>query len=713
MALINVTPAEYTPAEHLALVYKEGTQYWVKDSSATVSEINVDVLKLLGVDPEDLPAVVFYQDVENAKKKTVADVSNVTVARAAKASTAYVQQVAGQKVDKEVFASAVSAIDLEVTALQKDVADIKEQLGGSGESQGGSLIDRVANLQKATVVEVSKDTPILTTYGEGQAADNKVAATYLPDVALKGSVVSQGIGQKINFVGNCNITRDAAGNITIRIGDNLNSSCFNNTDSKETVGTASASYATSGVNKTLADGTKKSIALLGDNTVTIITAGKIHFDNIADNTFVVTVGSKSYTFGPVTANGYYTAGATAPVATAPTAEAYLYVSNLGAEAKTEEGATGYSGNIQIKIFVHDLEFADGYVTFSVKQTGTEGSQDFTVANAFYLVNDTTTKANATAASVTLTSTSAKTLSGVSYITAGTVSYSATVENVGNPATYNQNNSPVSFTNNTWANSASADVAYNATSASKTTTTLKSGQFADPSVTVSAKNINGQGTTATAKLGKAILIDTTAVTASTATVEYFDTEAKRLKEDFTAWSSADSLADGAAGAEGLMVCKGYLCYPAGNYTGTNDGFNSIVGSNQPDYSACTGNRTYVRNFNKPGDIFGGTIQIKSNKAIGTLVANGVSTSGKEGIKVQIYKPQADGSVNAATAYDIGKTGANGGIGTTASSFGTTASSGVFTNKFVFSFTDGKAADNIWVKITMTPGAGVNLTEMSFI
>lgn len=358
----------------------------------------------------------------------------------------------------------------------------------------------------------------------------------MPDLKFQGQDVGK-LAKSINIVGVGNVTVDDDGNVTIRLGENLNSSSFNTKDSSETNGTASASYTTTGT-RTLADGTSANIWLLGTNTVTITTAGKIHFDDTT-TTFVLVVGDKTFTLGPISKSDTYTDAAQAG--------AKLVVTNWGAEAKAATGATGYSANVTFTINIEALGFADGYVDLSLKhmKAGAIVGKEYAVSNMFYLVNETTQKANATAATVTLSATASnvKVLSGVSYLTGGTVTYTATVDHVGVPATNGATTSPVTFDCAGWAVDKTADVAYNATSASATAS-LVTGQYASTATTVTAtaKNINGAGTTASASLGKALLVDTTTVKASTDTIEYFDTETKRLQSDMTtAWVSATSLA----------------------------------------------------------------------------------------------------------------------------------------------------------------------------
>lgn len=87
--------------------------------------------------------------------------------------------------------------------------------------------------------------------------DEKVISPdYLPEIIFnnKGTDETKTMGPKIKFIGNCNVVQDeTTGELVIRIGDNLNSSTFNNTDGI-TTGTAkysdnSGTYPTTRITK--------------------------------------------------------------------------------------------------------------------------------------------------------------------------------------------------------------------------------------------------------------------------------------------------------------------------------------------------------------------------------------------------------------------------------------------------------------------------------
>lgn len=509
----------------------------------------------------------------------------------------------------------------------------------------------------------------------------------MPNLAFQGKNVGK-LAKNVNIIGVGNVTVDEEGNVTLRLGQNLNSSLFHDTDGT-TTGTVAATTGTITGTRVLADGTSKAIWLKGTNTVTVATAGQIHFDDNATATFQLKVNDKTFTFGPIIGDGTYGTD---------TNVAKLVVSGFGTEANTATGATGYSGKIAITFNAGAMEFEDGYVSVELKQTaGTAGATKvFNKSNLFYLVNDTATKADVTEATVALSNITTKTLSGVSYITGATVSYGATIANVGNPATKAASTSPVMFANDVWAAGNTANVTYNATTATATAT-LINGQFAaaDTTVEVSAQNINGKGTKATASLNKALLVDSTVTTGATDTFEPFNDEARRINAKGAAWISTASLADGAAGSEGLMIAKGQLIYPAGDFTGTNDGLGGIVGSAQPIYTGkVSGTRTYIRKLYKDASMPGGTIQINSSASLESAINEGT-------LKIEIAKAQPTGDATDVW-YDIcfrtvGAQPAKG-IGKSNTVYGTL-------NKLVYEFSDGNANKDLWIRITMTADVAV--------
>ena len=90
------------------------------------------------------------------------------------------------------------------------------------------------------------------------------------------------MGPVIKFIGDCNVVQDpVTGELIIRIGENLNSSVFNNTDG-QTTGTAkyTDNNSTYPATRITNEANSQSVWLKGaSDTVTITTDGKIHFDN--------------------------------------------------------------------------------------------------------------------------------------------------------------------------------------------------------------------------------------------------------------------------------------------------------------------------------------------------------------------------------------------------------------------------------------------------
>ena len=135
----------------------------------------------------------------------------------------------------------------------------------------------------------------------------------------------------IKFIGNCKVIYGDNGQITIRIGDNLNSSLYNGKDgistttvtsekSGDSAGVPSAGY--SGVSAAngsasfqIFKGTAKITANSGTAQTTVAGAtdgtngNEVHFDDNANGKFKVYIsknGSEEvYVVGPITANGNY------------------------------------------------------------------------------------------------------------------------------------------------------------------------------------------------------------------------------------------------------------------------------------------------------------------------------------------------------------------------------------------------------------------------
>ena len=747
MSYLNIEDVStYTVPENTALIYAVDGAYKFKTAAGVVGDVPATTLPLLAVEITDIPCLVWQNDLDKALSKTVVSTENVTIAMSAKASVGFVREIAARKVDSTDFLTAMSRTGESIEALQDelnankavadsaaakaaaneeaiskeitdrgdainaakgelsgdisevakrvgdnetDIAAIKAELNGGveGEEGGASVAERLAALEDATAVETTDDAPIIVPVdrdGDEVNEASKLNDAYAPVLKFNGAAVGV-LNNEINIIGDGNVSV-VNGKITLRLGPNLNSSAFNTNDGHADRGNAAASA--SGlptVKNVLADGTAPAVVWVKGGDITVKHSNTMHFDG-TESTFKCTIGDKVYTFGPIVGNGTYKFPADSD-----TPEAKVVISGWAAEPKT--GATGYCGKAEFTFSVARMGLADGKYRVTVEHIGSTGAAVFNT-DYFYLVNDSTTKASASNAVVTLTGTSAKTVSGVSYLTAGTVNASATIADAFNPASYSASGSTVTYVINGWANNPSNDTltfAENGASSGKSTT-LKHGEFAADAttVTITPTNINGTGTAAVASLGKALLIDKTTAGTTGDVAESFDNESRRLTEGLVAWDSADSLADGAAGAEGLMVKNGALIYPVGTYTGFNDGFNGIVGANQPDYSACTGERSYVRKLYKNASLGGGTFTITHNKSLSSFVTAGT-------LKFEVSK---DGS----TWYDITKLVKDGGIGT-AFNWGTTSSS------VTFAFTDGAADKNIYVRIAMASSSvDVQITNL---
>lgn len=174
MALTKVqNPATYKPAAGLAIIYATETGYAYNTNGTTGATITAKELKVLGVDAAKLPAIVFEEDVVDALGTTLVDVSGVTVARSSKASVNYVKQIADQKVDKEVFLSAIVDVDDKATAAiaanAEAIAANAEAIEKLGQLEDGDTIT------EALAKKLDKDTYDQDMITVNAAIDGKVA----------------------------------------------------------------------------------------------------------------------------------------------------------------------------------------------------------------------------------------------------------------------------------------------------------------------------------------------------------------------------------------------------------------------------------------------------------------------------------------------------------------------------------------------------------
>ena len=425
----------------------------------------------------------------------------------------------------------------------------------------------------------------------------------------------------IQFIGNCKVFYRDGGKIVIRIGDNLNSSTFNTTDG-QTDGTASMTRANNGSSVRVngaANATANVIRKgVGTNNATITTAEKIHFDDNASTVLKLTIKSKSgattneYSFGPITGNGYYVAGAGVSQS-APSTGVYLQITGFQAESKTAEGATGYEGKPTFMVKLDSLGLEDGTVQVRVDSvSGTEGAANYPVAaGAFqtvcYYINDTDTKPTASGAKLVLpevNSDNTVTYAGITSFKAGTYTYSVTVGNMANPATDASNGASISFDNtkNFCGDIGKTQVTTYSGPISKTGSDWTTGAYTgiDNNVTGNVWNING----ATAFTGGIYKSDgTTKVTAIdvyTGTPDSTVTKANRRNLDGTAFDDAAN-----CGEKDLMLYHGAIQYPVSNIT------TAFVGNEHYVKPSVSGDKKALFWFSAQGTEKGGTITINGS------------------------------------------------------------------------------------------------------
>lgn len=422
----------------------------------------------------------------------------------------------------------------------------------------------------------------------------------------------------IQFIGNCKVFYRDGGKIVIRIGDNLNSSTFNTTDG-QTDGTASMTRANNGSSVRVngaANATANVIRKgVGTNNATITTAEKIHFDDNASTVLKLTIKSKSgattneYSFGPITGNGYYVAGAGVSQS-APSDAVYLRITGFQEESKTAEGATGYEGKPTFMVKLDSLELEDGTVQVRVDSvSGTEGAANYPVAaGAFqtvcYYINDTKTKPTADGAKLVLPEvnpTNTVTYAGITSFKTGTYTYSVTVGDMANPATDASNGASISFDNTKdfCGDIGKTQVTTYSGAISMTGSTWTTGAYTgiDNNVSGNVWNING----ATAFTGGIYesggTTKVTAIDVYTGTPDSTVTSANRRALDGTAFDDAAN-----CGKNDLMLYHGAIQYPVSNITTDFVGNASYV---KPELS---GDKKALFWFSAQGTEKGGTITI---------------------------------------------------------------------------------------------------------
>lgn len=398
-----------------------------------------------------------------------------------------------------------------------------------------------------------------------------VDADFLPEITAlekdtdgKMQTVSKTMGPKINFIGDCAVRQNADGSLTIRIGENLNSSNFMTTDGQTTgVNNLKVNLPTTKSGLLATNSTIKGVTAGSYTLDTTTAAGLIHIDNPDTTSFVLNYKvdgvAKTMEFGPI---NMWNGDTLKTSATFTNGIAKLTISNFGPETKSAEGATGYCGNIAFDIPVNELAAVGETVelTSLTYKNGGEGEftdKDLGATKLFYYTDVKTKPAvgSVTYNSVSLTSTATK--SGITYATAGTASATASdLTNMFTPLGVSNN---VAFTSNFASNASATTTSTTATSA----LTLKTCCVGTPTVTATASNINGAGAALTSANDyvSGLVVYTDSIDASID--ESGSTTKGRITSTGSAWVSANKL-----GASDLQLFNGKIVYPSINFTGYN-------------------------------------------------------------------------------------------------------------------------------------------------
>ena len=508
-------------------------------------------------------------------------------------------------------AAARSAAD---EALQDEIDNINEQLGGSGEG-GASLTSRVADLEAATVVSTSKDLPILE---NGQINDD-----YMPVLKFQGQEVGK-FAKEIDIIGIGNVSVDSSGKIQIRLGENLNCCVWNGTDgistttvssakSGDVAGTVSDDYSAVSAtgSKRIFYGTDKITANAGTAATTEAGATKangneVHFNDNTTGYFLVNIkeGKNStntvYRVGPITGNGTLNAklGETVVAGIA------CAITNFGEEPKKASGATGYSGCVNFTltpadifgeskdfqlVSIEQVNIADaGLETEAITSVST-WTNTSTNGVYFYLKENTVKPGTPSAVSYDFVSVTTKKISGVTYITtASTFKVSASgLTNLGYPVadgTYVK----VATSGDAWFtgfNNSGTGTLTTYTTEKDVVMSFESaavspliGKWGAPEVKVTGHNLIGDGTGLASAKGIDLLV---------CDVNGY------ITSSHGSFTGSEELAAGE-----LAVYDGRLVYPTAiSVDGYNEGV--VADLEQPDYSAVTGARSYTKEFTLGG------------------------------------------------------------------------------------------------------------------
>ena len=315
----------------------------------------------------------------------------------------------------------------------------------------------------------------------------------------------------------------------------------------------------------------------------------------------------------------------------------------------------------------------GYNTLLVRHEYASGQyRDCTQFD--WVVDDSTTTTSYTGDTLdTIALTGANHISGVTYYTGGSAQYAVTVNNA-YKNTYSASATPVSFSG-TNCSATAQSLATPSTEASSATysavpvTVNVSGRLLNGSISLHSvvdRVINANEANSGSQSISGILIDNTSAAAS-ATSELFDDEGYRMYENFTitnttygsgagssaaTWDSTESLVGADANYNsGLLVSASKLTYPTNtsHISGiTNGNFSAPTNgpSGNPNYSAASGTRTYIRYFYTSSAKSNFRLNIAATNASFVSVATGVSVNN---LTLEVLAPNTTKNSGGTTAW----------------------------------------------------------------
>lgn len=263
----------------------------------------------------------------------------------------------------------------------------------------------------------------------------------------------------------------------------------------------------------------------------------------------------------------------------------------------------------------------GYNSVRVRHEYVTGSFRDTNSSVWVVDNDVNATSYDTPVLNSLVSTGSSYISGVRYHTGGTAAFSVAIHNA-YKNTFSNSASALSFNgvNCSCVSQALPSMTdyTNDISVSSKTATINAARVLNSSISVSASTLRTVQSTITSSIASIgnILIDAT-VDDATAILETFNGENYRMhsgivlndvsygtgtaKASAYSWDSTQNLASGSTSHNsGLLVSGGELTYPnntthigtvvSGNFAAASNGYASNA-----DYTAVTGNRTYIRYF----------------------------------------------------------------------------------------------------------------------